>query len=80
MANEMIAPERQGMFIVVAFILAVIGLLLGLLGIYRNHALAVGTQIEILALSKKVKRIEARIGDAGGGTKAPARERDSAGE
>lgn len=74
MANEMIAPERQPLFIVVAFILGVLGLLLGLLGLYRNHALAVGTQIEILALAKKVKSLEARIEGSRGGTQAAARE------
>jgi hypothetical protein len=80
MANEIIAPERHGFFIVVAFILAIIGLLLGLLGVYRNQALAVGTQIEIVALSKKMKRLEARIESSAGGTQAAAREREGAGD
>lgn len=52
--KHIIEPERQGLWIVVAFILALLALAVAIVGIQRNTELAYITQAEILMLNNKV--------------------------
>lgn len=56
--RQIIAPERQGLWAAAAFALALIALVLAVIGIYRTNAVFYGTQIEVLALSKKIEMMK----------------------
>lgn len=53
--HQLIAPERQGLWTVAAFVLALFAFILAVVGIYRTNTLLYGTQIEVLALNKKIE-------------------------
>jgi hypothetical protein len=58
MSNSVIETERHGLWAAAAFVLALLGVVLGLVAIKRVHEVAVGSQIEVLVLAKKVKQLE----------------------
>jgi len=55
--NQLIAPERQGLWTVASFVLALLAFLLAIVGIYRTNVVLYGTQIEVLALNKKIEAL-----------------------
>lgn len=67
MSNHIIETERHGLWIAVAFILALMGLSVGIVAMTRVHQLAVLSQIEVLALNKRIQGLEKKIA-----TPAPA--------
>jgi 2-oxoglutarate dehydrogenase E2 component (dihydrolipoamide succinyltransferase) len=58
MSNHIIETERHGLWIAVALIVALLGVLLGLAGVVRVHQLGVASQIEVLALNKRIVALE----------------------
>lgn len=56
---QLIAPERQGLWTVASFVLALIAFLLAIVGLYRTNVVLYGTQIEVMALNKKIEAIKA---------------------
>lgn len=56
--RQIIAPERLGLWAAAAFALALVALVLAVVGIYRTNAVFYGTQIEVLALSKKIEMMK----------------------
>lgn len=56
MSNHIIEQERHGLWIAVTFIIALLALGLSINNMRQTHALAVGTQIEVLALHKSIKK------------------------
>lgn len=57
--HQLIAPERQGLWTVAAFILALLAFVLAVAGIYRTNVVLYGTQIEVMALNKKIETMRA---------------------
>lgn len=53
--NHIIEPERQGIWIAVTFVIALLALVLALIGLNRVNDLAHITQAEVLLLNKKVE-------------------------
>jgi hypothetical protein len=66
MSNHIIEQERQGLWIAATFVLALLALVLSFVSISRNNELAVGTQVEILGLHKRITTLQH------GGEQAPA--------
>lgn len=62
MPDSIIKTERHGLWAAAAFVLALLAVVIGLVAVKRVHQLTVATQIEVLALSKKVDKLEARVG------------------
>lgn len=59
MSNEqLIAPERQGLWIAATFVLALLGLVIAIVGIIKAQAVHEGTQLEVLALTKKIETLQ----------------------
>lgn len=56
--NQLIAPERQGLWTVASFVLALLAFVLAIVGIYRTNVVLYGTQIEVLALNKKIESLK----------------------
>ena len=52
--KHIIEPERHGLWIAVAFILALLALVVAIIGIQRSNELAYVTQAEMLILNNKV--------------------------
>lgn len=55
--HQFIAPERQGLWTVAAFVLALLAFVLAIVGIYRTNVVLYGTQIEVMALNKKIENM-----------------------
>jgi hypothetical protein len=55
--KPIIEPERAGLWAAAAFILALVAFVLAFAGIYRSNYLLATTQLEILALNKKVENL-----------------------
>lgn len=55
--NPIIEPERVGLWAAAAFILALLAFVLAFTGIYRGNNMVAATQLEILALNKKIEDI-----------------------
>ena len=72
MSNHIIETERHGLWIAVALIVALLGVLLGLAGVVRVHQLGVATQIEVLALNKRIVALEKAKAAAPAPAAAPA--------
>ena len=53
--NHIIEPERQGLWIAVTFILALVALLLALIGLHRAKDLTYITQAEVMLLNKNIE-------------------------
>lgn len=58
MTSHIIETERHGLWIAVALVVALLGLLIGLAGVVRVHQLGVASQIEVLALNKRIVNLE----------------------
>lgn len=54
MPNRIIDQERQGLWISVAFIIAIFALVLSFINMQRTQALAAMTQIQVLAIDKRI--------------------------
>ncbi len=53
--KHIIEPERQGLWIAVTFIIALIAFVVALVGIIRINSTAAATQLEILTLNQKIE-------------------------
>lgn len=53
--NHVIDPERHGIWIAAAFVIALLALILALIGLKQINELHLVTQTEILMLNKKVE-------------------------
>lgn len=53
--NHIIEPERFGIWIAVTFVIALLALVLSSITMKQNYELAALTQIEVLALNKKIE-------------------------
>lgn len=67
--QHIIEPERQGLWIAATFVIALLALVLAFMSLKRVNATLVGTQIEVLALKKKM---DAAQGDKTLAAPAPA--------
>lgn len=61
MPNSIIETERHGLWIAVAFILALLALGMSVVANKRLLAVTVGTQLEVLALDKRLDRLEKKL-------------------
>ena len=61
MSNHIIETERHGLWISVALVVALLGVLLGLAGVVRVYQLGVASQIEVLAMNKRISDLEKKI-------------------
>lgn len=52
--KPLIDPERMPLFTAVGFTIALLALVVALMAIYRTSIVAGGTQLEVLALSKRI--------------------------
>lgn len=68
--KPIIEPERAGLWAAAAFILALVAFVLAFGGIYRGDHMIAATQLEILALNKKIEDL--RKGNAVPAASAPA--------
>lgn len=57
MPNRIIEQDRQGLWIAATFVIALFALVLAFINMNRTHALAVGTQIEILSIDKRINKM-----------------------
>ncbi|OGA71084.1 MAG: hypothetical protein A3F77_17805 [Betaproteobacteria bacterium RIFCSPLOWO2_12_FULL_67_28] len=55
--TPIIEPERHGLWIVAAFIVALIALLTSFVAVYRINVVTLGTQTEVLLLNKKIEQM-----------------------
>lgn len=58
MSNHIIEQDRQGLWIAATFVIALLALVLSFINMDRNHALAVGTQVEVLALHEHITAMQ----------------------
>lgn len=58
MSNHIIETERHGLWIAVTFILALMSLSVGVVSMVRVKQIAVASQIEVLALNKRIQKLE----------------------
>lgn len=58
MSNHIIETERHGLWIAVTFILALLALSVGVVSMVRVQQVGVATQLEVLALHKRIQKIE----------------------
>ena len=56
--NHIIEPERVGLWAAVAFIIALLALVVSLVGMYRSSDQMSLTQLEILTLNKKIETLQ----------------------
>lgn len=61
MPNTIIETERHGLWIAAAFILALLALGMSAVANKRLLAVTVGTQVEVLALDKRLDRLEKKL-------------------
>ncbi len=61
MPDSIIKTERHGLWAAAAFVLALLAVIIGLVAVKRVHQVTVGTQIEVLVLSKKIDKLEAQL-------------------
>ncbi|ARU30844.1 hypothetical protein CAP31_03570 [Sulfuriferula sp. AH1] len=57
--KHIIEPERQGLWIAVTFIIALLSFVIALVGISRINNTVVATQLEVLILNKKIESLQA---------------------
>lgn len=75
MSNHIIETERHGLWIAVTFILALLALSVGVVSMVRVQQVGVATQLEVLALHKRIQKIEkgaAPVGAPAAAEAAPA--------
>lgn len=58
MSNHIIETERHGLWIAVAFVLALLALSVGIVSMVRVHQLALFSQMEVLTLNKRIQQLE----------------------
>lgn len=56
--RHIIEPERLGLWVAVGFTLALIAFVTAFISLNETKALLVGTQLEVLALDKRIGNIE----------------------
>jgi len=56
--SHIIEPERQGLWIAVGFVVALLALVVGSVAIYRIDVVGVVTQTEVLMLNKKIEQLK----------------------
>lgn len=56
--KPIIEPERAGLWAAAAFILALVSFVMAFAGIYRGDHMIAATQLEILALNKKIEELK----------------------
>ena len=56
--SHIIEPERQGLWIAVGFIVALLALVVSAVAIYRINVVTIGTQTEVLFLNKKIEQLK----------------------
>lgn len=59
--NPIIEPERHGVWIVAAFIVALLGLALAAIGVYRINVVTGGIQAEVVFLNNKIEKMRAEL-------------------
>lgn len=57
--KHIIEPERQGLWIAVTFVIALLSFVIALVGISRINNTVVATQLEVLVLNKKIESLQA---------------------
>ena len=57
--SKYISSENLPLWTMAAFIVALLALLLGAIGIYRTTVVLYGTQLEVIALNKKIEALKA---------------------
>lgn len=57
--KHIIEPERQGLWIAVTFIIALLALVVALVGISRINNTVVATQLEVLVLNQRIAALQA---------------------
>lgn len=72
--DQIIEPERQGLWVVAGFIVALMALLMSAIAIHRINVTAVGTQTEVLFLNKKIEQMKKEQAKAPAPMQAPAAE------
>lgn len=70
--KHIIEPERQGLWIAVTFIVALLALTLGFASLHRTNGVLVGTQAEVLFLNNKIEQLKANSAKASAAPAAPA--------
>lgn len=65
--SHIIEPERQGLWIAVGFIVALLALVVSAVAIHRINIVMVGTQTEVLFLNKKIEQLKSEQAKQGGG-------------
>ena len=60
--NQIIEPERHGLWIAAGFIVALLALVVGFSSIYRMNTMLAGTQAEVVALNNKIEALKAAQG------------------
>lgn len=63
-SEQIIAPERQGLWIAATFVIALLGLLIAIVSVYRGQVALAGTQLEVLVLNKKIETLERQTAQA----------------
>lgn len=56
--DQIIEPERHGLWIVAGFVVALMALLMSAVAIHRINVTVVGTQTEVLFLNKKIEQMK----------------------
>ncbi|MDR3390414.1 MAG: hypothetical protein P4L77_01660 [Sulfuriferula sp.] len=56
--KHIIEPERQGLWIAVTFIIALLSFVIALVGISRINNTVIATQLEVLVLNKRIEAME----------------------
>lgn len=72
MSNHIIEPERHGLWIAAAFIVALMGVSVGVVSMIRVHQLAMMNGIQVLALNKRIVGLENKIAALTPAAPAPA--------
>lgn len=57
-SSHIIDPERLGLWVAAAFIIALLGFVLGVVALKRIGELTVISQVEVLALNKRIATLE----------------------
>ena len=56
--KHIIEPERMGLWVAVTFIIALLALVVGMVGVNRSGDLLYATQTEVLLLNKKIEDLK----------------------
>ena len=70
--TPLIESERQPIWIIAAFIVALVAFLTSAVAIYRINVVTVGTQTEVLVLNSRIAQLKEQLAKAGAPAQAPA--------